>query len=218
MALLSPAPSGDRYPSMSALQAELPAAGNYSLYCESSRGSKVTLFAPHGGCIEPGTDRIVVELAGSEFDYFLFRGIRRTECFRTLHVTSAHYDEPSCLALARRSAIAVAIHGCDGAEEFLEVGGANGAVAEALRAALAEGGYRVRTPAPGRPGVDAANFINRSSAGGVQVELSAGFRAMLFPGFPRTDQRHPVAFPAFLSTFRRWLVPAEASCGLLPRG
>jgi phage replication-related protein YjqB (UPF0714/DUF867 family) len=213
MAAGSPVRHADRFPSMTALQAQLPAEGNYSLHCESSRGSGIALFAPHGGCIEPGTDRIVVELAAAEFNYFLFRGIRRTDCFRTLHVTSAHYDEPSCLALAGRSVVAVALHGCDGEEAFLEIGGANTAAVNSLRAHLAALGYRVLAPAPGRPGVDAGNFINRSSEGGVQVELSAGFRAMLFPGFPRTDQRHPVAFPSFIAAFRRWLLAAEPSPG-----
>ena len=62
----------DRYPSMSALLTDLPSTGNYVLHCESERRSRVALFAPHGGCIEPGTDRIVVQgvekLHGTRYD------------------------------------------------------------------------------------------------------------------------------------------------------
>jgi phage replication-related protein YjqB (UPF0714/DUF867 family) len=58
-------------------------------------------------------------------------------------------------------------------------------------------------------GADRRNFINRSRLGGVQAELSAGFRRLLFPGFPGELQRHPKEFPKFIGVVRRWLIEIE---------
>lgn len=200
---------GDTYQSMTALLAALPPDLNYGLHTEESRNSHVKLFAPHGGCIEPGTDQVVVALAAGEFDYYLFRGLRRQECYKTLHVTSARYDEPACLRMAQAAHLSVSVHGCDAREVSIEVGGARTGAAAALRTHLVRAGYRAVLPAPGRRGEEKENFINRSNDGGVQLELSAGFRAMLFPGFPRTDQRHPMAFREFTGALRAWLLTAE---------
>ena len=200
---------GDAYDRMTTLLAELPEDGNYVLHAEESHQSCVKLFAPHGGCIEPGTDQLVVALAAAEFDYFLFRGRRKEKCYRTLHVTSARYDEPNCLRMVGEAMLAVSVHGCDSRNEFIEIGGSHVSAARDLRAHLSRAGYAAVFPADGRRGEQADNFVNRARGGGIQLELSTGFRATLFPGFPRTDQRHPTTFREFVTCVRAWLLETK---------
>ena len=110
---------------MTELVSTLPARENYTIRVDSSHASKIKVFAPHGGCIEPCTGPIALALAKDNFDCFVFSGIRQKDCFKMLHVTSTRYDEPRCLAMAREAEVALAVHGCDGEEPFAQVGGGN---------------------------------------------------------------------------------------------
>src|SRR5881409_2336160 len=110
---------------MTELLSHLPSDGHYKIQFNDTRYSNVKLFAPHGGCIEPCTGNLVIELAGESFDYYVFHGTMKTNCFRTLHVSSTCYDEPHCQQMAREAVVAVAIHGCEGEKEFVEIGGGN---------------------------------------------------------------------------------------------
>src|SRR5260221_1402001 len=138
---------------MTELLRKVPPEGNYTMHVETRHRSDVKLFAPHGGCVAPCTGPLVREIAQGRFDHFIFNGIRKKDCFRTLHVTSVNYDEPRCLAMARDALIALAIHGCDGAESFIEVGGGNRSLALGLREYLIERGDDVRMTPRGRGGV-----------------------------------------------------------------
>ncbi len=199
----------DTFYSMTALYRSIPSAENYNILADDSRKSRVKLFAPHGGCIEPGTDQIVLELAGGRFDYFLFRGERRKGCFKTLHVTSTHFDDPVCTRLAQNASIAVSVHGCNVQGIVIEVGGGNIFMAEQLSAYLVSNGYHAVTSPHTRHGQQDNNFINKCRHGGVQLELSVGFRSTLFPGFPQVNQRHPQEFGNFVRIMREWLDTTE---------
>ena len=198
---------------MSELLARLPARDNYDLRVDLSRRSKVKVFAPHAGCIEPCTGQVVVALALDRFDYFLFNGKRKKDCFKTLHVTSTHYDEPQCVAMARDAEVAIAVHGCDGDESFIQVGGGNGRLASDLTEYLIVSGYQIAHRSQNLKGENRENFVNFSRRGGIQLELSAGFRRELFPGFPRSLQRHPAEFPRFIGFMRAWMESTERSLG-----
>jgi phage replication-related protein YjqB (UPF0714/DUF867 family) len=196
---------------MTELLARLPARDNYDLQIDHSRRSKVKIFAPHGGCIEPCTAQIVLPLALDRFDFFLFNGMMKKDCFSTLHVTSTHYDEPQCLQLAREAVVAIAVHGCEGEEPFIQLGGGNGTLAANLREYLIVLGYRIMHSSGELKGEHADNFVNFAQQGGIQLELSAGFRRQMFPGFPRSLQRDPVEFPRFIGAMRSWMESTERS-------
>ncbi len=191
----------------------LPAENNYAIQSDVSRGSKVRLFAPHGGCIEPCTGPIVLAIAAENVDYFVFNGVRKKDCFKTLHVTSTHYDEPQCLRMTEESEVGIAIHGCDGEKSFIEVGGGDRDLASQLAEYLKARGFTVISASQARKGEDGRNFINRAKRGGVQLELSAGFRKSLFPDFPRATRRNPQTFPAFIEAMRVWISSIEQSIG-----
>lgn len=194
---------------MTDLLSQLPAEKNYFFQIDESRHSSVKVFAPHGGCIEPCTGNIVMEIAGGYFDYFIFNGVRRVGCYKTLHVTSTGYDEPTCLAMVRNAQMAVAVHGCGGNESFIEIGGSREPLCTHLANYLAARDYPVGTGARGRTGESKMNFINQAMLGGIQIELSAGFRRLLFPQFPKTLQRNPDKLPRFVHAMRNWMKSVE---------
>jgi len=208
----------DHFSSMTELLSTLPARDNYTIHVDGSHASKVKIFAPHGGCIEPCTGPIALALAIDDFDCFVFSGVRKKDCFKTLHVTSTHYDEPRCLAMVQEAEVALALHGCDGDDAFAQVGGGNEELVRKLSGYLIGLGYSV-VPVSGKlKGEDQRNFINRARQKGIQLELSAGFRRNLFPSFPRSIQRHPEEFPKFIESMRSWMLGIERplASGMLP--
>jgi phage replication-related protein YjqB (UPF0714/DUF867 family) len=45
--------------------------------CNQPRPAAVAIIAPHGGKIEPGTSEIAKAIAGSDYNLYLFEGIKR---------------------------------------------------------------------------------------------------------------------------------------------
>ncbi len=195
----------DTFPTMKALLSGVKEKDNYAFEICSSRNSPIKLFAPHGGCIEPGTAPIVRELAGGIYDYYIFRGIRRGGgCRKLLHVTSTHYDEDRCQSMARSALLSLSVHGCRGRRRFIEVGGGNRVLAADLCDTLTTRYPAVLAP-EGHDGSSPLNFINASRYQGVQLEVSEGFRQSLFPGFPWSMTGNPDTLPEFIDTLRKWL-------------
>lgn len=189
----------------------IPEKGNYSFEISDKLKSRIKLFAPHGGCIEPGTAIIVRSLAKAGWDYFIFRGTPRSPFKGYLHVTSTHYNEVHCLNLAKRSALAVSIHGKMGKTSVIEVGGGNLALARGLVSHLVKGGYPARSASQALSGQSPRNFINHAKRQGIQLELSEGFRRSLFFNYPRRPTPRPEPYGVFISTMVRWLKITEQS-------
>ena len=200
----------DKYSSMSALLAALPARGNYGIHADRARRSRIKIFAPHGGCIEPCTEPIALAIAGERYDCFVFSGRRASGCFAVLHVTSTRYDEPQCLSMAEEAELALAIHGCEGGEAALYVGGGNEALAADLLAHLSAEGFPAKQAPADMAGGDVRNFVNRARLNGIQLELSAGFRKSLYPSFPKTLQRDALLLSRFVESVRLWLTHTDA--------
>ncbi len=208
----------DRFKTMTELILRLRPEGHYSIAAVEDRSSRVKLFAPHGGSIEPCTGRIVAELAGPDFDHYVFRGEMSRDCHATLHVTSVNYDEPICERMVRSAITALSVHGSKGSEPAIGVGGGNGDYSQRLGDILVREGYPAGPTAAGLGGANPDNFINRCALAGVQLELSAGFRRTLFPGFPRDLQTHAVEFPRFIRTVRAWLLAVEHELSSFTQG
>jgi len=199
----------DKFNSMSELLSQLPADDHYCIHYTDTRKSNVKLFAPHGGWIEPCTGSLAIEIAGESFDYFVFHGMMTKNCFRTLHVSSTRYDEPRCQQMARQALVAVAIHGREAEEEFIEIGGGNRELVAGLHEYLIGQGCPAVCGSKNHKGEDERNFINLAHHKGVQLELSSGFRKSLFPDFPGTLQRNPKTFQPFITAMQQWLQSIE---------
>lgn len=178
----------DRYESFSDLAAAEREGRDYSRQWVD-RASDVVVIAPHGGGIEQGTSEIAEAVAGEAFSFYCFKGMKRTGNER-LHIASTRFDEPTGLALVERSRVVVAIHGLQGADETVYVGGLHQELQARLLDALYQAGFEAREGRSPRAGTCPANACNRGSAGqGVQLELTRGLRRTMFEGLDRRGRR-----------------------------
>jgi phage replication-related protein YjqB (UPF0714/DUF867 family) len=165
------------------------------------------IVAPHGGGIEPGTSEIADAIAGGEFCFYVFEGLKPSGN-TDLHITSTRFDEPMCLTLIRQCDIVVTIHGedsdADGKPVFM--GGRNAELGECLRGELAANGFDVRRhPDPLLQGLDPKNVCNRGgkSRSGVQLEWSRRLRETMFLSLSRDGRKHTTPeFAAFVGAIR----------------
>lgn len=134
--------------------------------------SSVAIVAPHGGGIEDGTSELARAAAGADLNLYLFEGCRPAYNYRALHLTSHRFDEPRCLELIARCERVVTIHGCDGEDPVILLGGLDVVLARDLAAALASAHFEVATEGHRFPATNPANICNRGASGrGVQVEV-----------------------------------------------
>lgn len=146
------------------------------------RGGEILILAPHGGGIERGTSELARAIAGDSLSLYLFEGLMRTaKESKVLHITSTNFDEPDCINLIGKFQKALAIHGYDGEESMIYVGGRDNELKDRLIIALNVKGYPVRLAIRKYAGDWSTNICNRTRSGkGVQLELSKGLRRTLF--------------------------------------
>ena len=142
--------------------------------------SNVLIVAPHGGKIECHTSAIAKAIAGKDFSYYTFKGVKQ-KGNRSLHITSHRFDEPTALAAVRKAETVLAIHGAksrDGA--FAMAGGLDRDLARKISLELDRAGFEVRAPEPGMGALHPDNICNRGKRGkGAQLELSRVLRETL---------------------------------------
>jgi len=162
--------SGDAYPDFLALKAANTEGLEYSREVYD-RGSRVTVFAPHGGDIELATARLARGVAGRDFNLYVFNGWLGRESGR-LHVTSSHFNDPDAVRLSTSGALGLSLHAQAGRGSWVCVGGSNKAAAALVARRLEDSGFAAVTPCARLPGTSAKNIVNRGSAGGVQLEIT----------------------------------------------
>ncbi len=137
------------------------------------RPSSAAVVAIHGDPIERGVSRIAREIAGDRHNLYLLEGRLPELNYEYLHLASSRYDDPRCLDLISRCDRVVTIHGCNGLEENVLLGGLDLALKARIAAALAEAGVPCQTEGHRFPGLQPRNICNRGATGmGVQVELT----------------------------------------------
>lgn len=171
------------------------------------RGTSIALIAPHGGSIEPGTSEVARAIAGNDYSFYLFEGVKG-RVNDELHITSTNFDEPKCESLLRSTTLPVTIHGERGSSETIYLGGGAEAAVETMRTVLAQNGFRVREHSNSSlRGLDKRNICNRGTGGaGVQFELSRGLRESFFQSLSRAGREKPrPALSHFSATVRKAL-------------
>jgi phage replication-related protein YjqB (UPF0714/DUF867 family) len=199
----------DKYQSFAELSAAERAGIDYRIRTRSAGPTLV--LAPHGGNIEPGTTEIAEAIAASDHSFYTFESLRDADN-ADLHITSARFDEPGCLAMLAASDLVVTVHGEQRLSEAVLVGGLHAARSTHVAAALARHGFVVE-PA-GRPelqGRAPTNVCNRGrTRAGVQLEISKGLRRAFFRSLRSRDRLHTTpAFDAFVAAVRSSLVAPE---------
>ena len=173
------------------------------------RRSRIAIVAPHGGGIEPGTSEIAHAIAGSQFSYYTFEGLK-PQGNEILHITSTLFDEPKCLGLVQDTEIVIAVHGCDGAEQIIHVGGLQPVLKTRLMQSLAEAGFDARMAEANLSGNQTQNICNRGRSNqGVQLEISAGLRRAMFRKLDRQGRKFSTdIFRRFVTSVRNELILA----------
>lgn len=162
------------YIDLAAAQTE---GADYRVVVRSNVSSPIAIIAPHGGRIEQYTSNIACGVGGTDFNLYLFEGIRQAGNYAALHLTSHRFDEPRCLSLLSNCDYVVAIHGCSGYHHSVLIGGRDEPLKLAIGQALAARGIEVRHNGHPFPATDPNNICNRGRRGlGVQVEMTMGLR------------------------------------------
>ena len=195
----------DQYPDFETLSRNETSGIDYQILVRRAQ-DVFAIAAPHGGGIEPGTSEIADGIAGEEFSFYGFEGLKRSGN-GVLHITSTKFDEPMCLEMAAVSARIVTIHGEESDEPGTGVflGGLDEDLSGLIGAALEAQGFAVgRHPDPQLQGRDPENLCNRGVAGkGVQLELSRAVRMDMFTSLSREGRKYKTAtFHAFVDAVR----------------
>ncbi len=148
------------------------------------RDPRVLIMAPHGGKIEPTTVEIAETIAGMDYSFYSFEGLRADS--RMLHIESHLFDEPCALQAVRKADVVITVHGqLNQKEEFVMVGGLNEGLRSKIVTQLEAASFRTRPPAEGLMGSDPTNICNRGKLKqGVQLEVSRRVRDLV-----RRDQQ-----------------------------
>ncbi len=168
----------------------------------------IAVLAPHGGGIEPGTSEVADAIASSELSFYTFEGIKPQHNSR-LHITSTKFDEPRCLSLLHNANGVLVIHGEDSEIKAIFIGGRNVLMRDRVTSALTTEGFPVKIhDNPTLQGINPLNICNRCGAlGGVQLEISSGFRRTLFHNLATRNGRERVTprFTEFVVAVRTGL-------------
>jgi phage replication-related protein YjqB (UPF0714/DUF867 family) len=152
--------------------------------------SRIAIFAPHGGGIEPGTVEIADGVAGAEHNFYAFKGIKK-KGNAVLHITSNRFDEPEGVRIAKNADVVVAIHGYHGDEDKVYIGGRNRDLKSRILHILNKAGFHAEiSTKTGLRGQHPENICNRCRTGeGVQLEISRGLREKMFDNLDRRSWR-----------------------------
>lgn len=166
----------DKYSNYAELAAAEEEGADFEIVVINRPRSRIAVIAPHAGGIEPRTGPIAKSIAGAEFSLYCFRGLKDGGN-RDLHITSHHFDEPTCLELISDQEWVIAIHGCEKKDERVFLSGLDKTLLTDLEAVLLRAGIRVETSGHNYTATHPNNICNRGrSNAGVQFELSPSFR------------------------------------------
>ncbi len=155
----------------------------YEITFRLARDSTIAIIAPHGGGIEPGTSELARAIAGSEYTFYAFIGLKK-EGNSDLHLPSGKFDEPVGCRIVANSETTIAIHGCSGDSEVVYLGGLDIDLKLKIKKRLQES-FLVRDH-PDFPGTDSLNICNQNlKNAGVQIEISTGLRRKMFEDLSR---------------------------------
>jgi len=169
-----------------------------------NKNSTYAIMAPHGGWIERGTRQITDAIAGQDYAYYCFEGLKPHS--QDLHISSGRFDEPRALSIATQVDIVITLHGAYGSKPDVLFGGLHEELIETFIVELNKRDFNAgHDPSPTRQGKSKTNICNRGKQKkGVQIEMTQGFRKSLF-NKPDNNLTHWVPndrFNIFVETVR----------------
>ena len=165
----------DRYSSFKELQRDQKLDKDFTLSLHDA-GSRVTIIAPHGGKIEPRTSDLARLIAGDNYNFYCFEGIKDKDN-ACLHITSHRFDEPGAVKLISKSRVVVAVHACTVTAGLVHIGGLNKKLGNMIANELRNRAINVSHDHPRFQGSNPDNICNRGATGiGVQLEVTRDLR------------------------------------------
>ncbi len=189
----------DRFSSFAELEKNFKEGIDFRIK-SADKGGKILILTPHGGGIERGTSELARSIAGNDLSLYIFEGLLPTARESNgLHITSTRFDEPRCLNLICKFERSVVVHGCNGKEPMIYVGGKDVDLKDTLITELSAKGFLAQLGVREYAGTHSKNICNRTSSGkGVQLEISNGLRRTLFDDW-RTRKSRKVTTEIFAS-------------------
>jgi phage replication-related protein YjqB (UPF0714/DUF867 family) len=197
--------SKDMYPSLVSLKKHLRKDEDYRIRI-ADRHADVTILAPHGGFIEPGSSVLARAIAASEHNLFDFQGLNRQNPM-DLHVTATRFRDSQLTGMLKRSRVALSIHGMGNqGHTDIWLGGRNQKLKALVLRRLTAAGFTVNPDSPQYRGESPQNVVNLAPEAGVQLELTFELVSEMFQHSrflkagrrPRTTSR----FQAFVDAIR----------------
>lgn len=147
----------------------------------TDRKSDALIMAVHGGLIEEGTTEVAEEIANKgQYNFYTFMGTKSDYNFRDLHVTSANFNEPNAIRMAKSATQIVSVHGCVGNAPKVLMGGFDDTLGRKIATNLRHAGFVVEPAPVSLNGKCRANICNKGKTyRGVQLELTWGLRKHL---------------------------------------
>lgn len=138
----------DLYANYAGLSAHYQLGIDYTIETQS-KPNDVIILAIHGGRIEKGTDQLAKEIAQDDYSYYIFKANiyedSNNDDRNDLHLTAAHYDEPTALQMTAQKNKVVSLHGAKGTEPIVYMGGLNNNLMNNLSNKLSAAGFRIET-------------------------------------------------------------------------
>ena len=170
-------PIADYYTNFADLESKQTKGKDFDVLIVEQPSSNVAILAPHGGAIERGTSQVARLIAGEDFNLYLFEGLKTSNNYETLHLSSHLFDEPECLALISDIENVITIHGCNGKEQVVYLGGLNEVLKNQFANALNGEDIMVIKEGHKYPGKHPDNICNQGlTKQGVQIELTDTLR------------------------------------------
>lgn len=144
------------------------------------RDPRILIMAPHGGGIEPSTEMIAEAIAGADYSFYSFEGLKANGN-GVFHIESHLFDEPLALQAVGKAEVVITLHGqIDQKDGFVMIGGLHDNLRLRIKQQLERVGFETRLPTEGLMGMDPQNICNRGkSKQGVQLEVSRKTRDLL---------------------------------------
>ena len=181
--------------------------------------SHIAIVAHHGGKIQPGTTEIADAIAGEDYNFYSFEGIKNGLENGRLHIHSHLFDEPRALDIVTKVHQVIAIHGMadyeghdmEDNDEVIYLGGLDNDLKEEVEKSLIKANFKNITNKSYLQETNPKNICNRGQTGqGVQIGLSWGLRKKLFDSL-KSETKEPTLFDRFVQAIRDALSPLEAA-------
>lgn len=170
----------DTYQSMTDLMDNTNEGTDWEL-SYNDNNSDTLIGAIHDGNIEAGTSEAAKLTANKgAYRYYAFEGIRPSDN-SDLHVTSTNFDEPIIESMQQKVSSSVMIHGADGNDATIYIGGKDETLKDSIENELTENGFNVEVSPSHLEGESSQNIANKNAENaGVQLELTTGLRQSFF--------------------------------------